>query len=66
MCWGEQEHVFELPYDILVVGVGAVNNTFNTPGVMENCFFLKVGGRPCLVYSGQALANVCLLHCSRS
>lgn len=37
-----QEHAFELPYDVLVVAVGAVNNTFNTPGVKENCFFLKV------------------------
>lgn len=27
---------------MLVVGVGAINNTFNTPGVVENCFFLKV------------------------
>lgn len=36
-----EEHAFELPYDVLVVAVGAVNNTFNTPGVKENCFFLK-------------------------
>jgi NADH:ubiquinone reductase (non-electrogenic) len=32
---------FELPYDHLVVAVGAINNTFGTPGVYENCFFLK-------------------------
>ena len=32
---------FELDYDILIVAVGAANNTFNTPGVEENCFFLK-------------------------
>ncbi|KAL0476820.1 NADH:quinone reductase [Acrasis kona] len=32
---------FELPYDHLVVSVGAINNTFGTPGVYENCFFLK-------------------------
>lgn len=32
---------FHLDYDILVVGVGAGVNTFNTPGVNENCFFLK-------------------------
>ncbi|CAM9533373.1 unnamed protein product [Scytosiphon promiscuus] len=32
---------FELPYDYLVVSVGATTNTFNTPGVMEHCIFLK-------------------------
>ena len=32
---------FELDYDILVVAVGATSNTFNTPGVRENCHFLK-------------------------
>ncbi len=30
-----------LDYDILVVAVGAASNTFNTPGVKENCHFLK-------------------------
>ncbi|KAL4620311.1 hypothetical protein ACB092_06G144900 [Castanea dentata] len=32
---------FSLEYDYLVIGVGAQVNTFNTPGVMENCHFLK-------------------------
>lgn len=32
---------FELPYDALVVAVGAINNTFNVPGVHENAYFLK-------------------------
>ena len=32
---------FKIDYDILVVAVGAGNNTFNTPGVEKNCFFLK-------------------------
>eukprot|EP01114_Cavostelium_apophysatum_P020040 TRINITY_DN660_c0_g2_i3.p1 TRINITY_DN660_c0_g2~~TRINITY_DN660_c0_g2_i3.p1 ORF type:complete len:624 (+),score=111.34 TRINITY_DN660_c0_g2_i3:535-2406(+) len=32
---------FELEYDHLVVAVGAINNTFGTPGVYENCHFLK-------------------------
>lgn len=32
---------FDLDYDILVVSVGADNNTFNVPGVNENCYFLK-------------------------
>lgn len=32
---------FELPYDYLVVSVGATTNTFNTPGVKEHCIFLK-------------------------
>lgn len=33
---------FELEYDCLVIAVGAQVNTFNTPGVSENCHFLKV------------------------
>lgn len=32
---------FDLHYDVLVVSVGASNNTFNVPGVTENCYFLK-------------------------
>jgi NADH:ubiquinone reductase (non-electrogenic) len=32
---------FEVPYTYCVVGVGSTVNTFNTPGVKENCFFLK-------------------------
>ncbi|XP_046852844.1 external alternative NAD(P)H-ubiquinone oxidoreductase B1, mitochondrial-like [Xenia sp. Carnegie-2017] len=32
---------FTLNYDLLIVAVGAQNNTFNTPGVEENCHFLK-------------------------
>jgi NADH:ubiquinone reductase (non-electrogenic) len=33
---------FVVDYDYLVVTVGAKPNTFNTPGVVENCHFLKV------------------------
>lgn len=32
---------FSLEYDYLVVAVGAQVNTFNTPGVLEHCHFLK-------------------------
>jgi NADH:ubiquinone reductase (non-electrogenic) len=32
---------YQIPYDILVLGVGATTNTFGTPGAMENCLFLK-------------------------
>lgn len=32
---------FELPYDILVIGIGAKTNTFNTPGATEYAHFLK-------------------------
>ncbi|CAI9090388.1 OLC1v1025151C1 [Oldenlandia corymbosa var. corymbosa] len=32
---------FDLEYDYLIVAVGAEVNTFNTPGVVENCHFLK-------------------------
>lgn len=38
---GDVQPNFELPYDVLIVGVGAVVNTFNTPGVQENAYFLK-------------------------
>lgn len=37
---GKQEFVVE--YDYLVVAMGARSNTFNIPGVEENCKFLKV------------------------
>lgn len=33
--------VFNLKYDKLVVAVGCYAQTFNTPGVRENAFFLK-------------------------
>lgn len=33
---------FVVDYDYLVVAMGARANTFNTPGVEENCHFLKV------------------------
>jgi len=32
---------FTLDYDYLVVALGATVNTFNTPGVLEHCHFLK-------------------------
>ncbi|VAI79581.1 unnamed protein product [Triticum turgidum subsp. durum] len=32
---------FMVDYDYLVVALGATVNTFNTPGVMEHCHFLK-------------------------
>ncbi|KAL9262455.1 External alternative NAD(P)H-ubiquinone oxidoreductase B1, mitochondrial-like protein [Drosera capensis] len=32
---------FLLDYDYLVIAVGAQVNTFNTPGVLEHCHFLK-------------------------
>lgn len=38
---GGQEE-FSVDYDYLVVAMGAKSNTFNTPGVVENCHFLKV------------------------
>lgn len=36
---GEEEFVVD--YDYLVIAMGARSNTFNTPGVVENCHFLK-------------------------
>lgn len=32
---------FEVPYDHLIVAVGATSNTFGIKGVRENCIFLK-------------------------
>ncbi|XP_005100464.1 internal alternative NAD(P)H-ubiquinone oxidoreductase A1, mitochondrial [Aplysia californica] len=32
---------YNLPFDKLVIGVGALTNTFGVPGVNENAFFLK-------------------------
>ena len=32
---------YTLDYDVLIVAVGADNQTFNIPGVRENCHFLK-------------------------
>ncbi|XXG70397.1 hypothetical protein AAC387_Pa06g3168 [Persea americana] len=37
----EGKEEFLLDYDYLVIALGARSNTFNTPGVMENCHFLK-------------------------
>ena len=31
-----------MDYDYLIIAMGARPNTFNTPGVVENCNFLKV------------------------
>lgn len=33
--------VADIPFDILAVGIGARNNTFGIPGVVENMHFLK-------------------------
>lgn len=38
---GFPEACFKLPYDILVLGVGCVNNTFGIQGVAENTNFFK-------------------------
>lgn len=38
---------FTVDYDYLIIAVGAKPNTFNTPGVVENCHFLKVCSRYC-------------------
>ena len=37
-----EKEEFVVDYDYLIIAVGANVNTFNTPGVMENCHFLKV------------------------
>ena len=41
-CQGSMDaHPFTVGYDILVIAVGAVSNTFNVPGVAEHALFLK-------------------------
>lgn len=37
----QKGRVFELNYDKLVIAVGCYSQTFGTPGVKENAFFLK-------------------------
>jgi len=37
----EHMHDGEVPFDLLVMGIGARNNTFGIPGVEENLYFLK-------------------------
>jgi NADPH-dependent 2,4-dienoyl-CoA reductase/sulfur reductase-like enzyme len=38
----DQNLKYEVSYDKLVIGVGAVSNDFNVPGVKEHALFLKV------------------------
>jgi len=44
---GHSKHIlgkkleYEITYDKLIISVGALHNTFNVPGVVENAFFLK-------------------------
>jgi NADH:ubiquinone reductase (non-electrogenic) len=40
-CWSAESTEFTLEYQILVLAVGAWNNTFGIPGVKEHTHFLK-------------------------
>ncbi|MBM2840389.1 MAG: putative dehydrogenase [Bacteroidetes bacterium] len=41
-CEGVNDrHAFAVGYDVLVIAVGAVSNTYNVPGVAEHALFLK-------------------------
>ena len=62
---------YEVAYDKLVIGVGAVPNDFNVPGVKEHAFFLKVPACMPTAYSAvcqssQSNFNVPCKKCSRS
>lgn len=35
------DHAFTLPYDVLILGVGAVSNDFGVAGVKDYAWFLK-------------------------
>jgi NADH:ubiquinone reductase (non-electrogenic) len=37
----DTKKIFTVDYDILVIGVGEITNTFNIPGVYEHAYFLK-------------------------
>jgi len=42
LCSGASDgHLFDVEYDLLVIAVGALSNTFNVPGVAEHALFLK-------------------------
>lgn len=38
----DENQTFEIEYDKLVIGVGALPHTFNVTGVREHALFLKV------------------------
>lgn len=40
---GKPDEEFKIEYDKIVVGVGALSNTFGVKGVKEHALFLKVG-----------------------
>ena len=40
-CVFDESLIHEVPYDRLVIGIGALSNTFNVPGVEKHAFFLK-------------------------
>jgi NADH:ubiquinone reductase (non-electrogenic) len=50
-----------LDYDYLVVALGATVSTFNTPGVLEHCFFLKVK-----FFTYSVMIHVSIISCSCS
>jgi NADH:ubiquinone reductase (non-electrogenic) len=52
---------FMLDYDYLVVALGATVSTFNTPGVLEYCFFLKVK-----FFTYSVMIHVSIISCSCS
>lgn len=39
---------YDVPYDVLVIAVGAVSSDFNIPGVKEHAFFLRVCKSQCI------------------
>ena len=47
---------YTVPYDDLVIGVGAVSNTFGIEGVEENALYLKVS------YVMFVLKGRCIIH----
>ncbi|CAI5531342.1 unnamed protein product [Closterium sp. Naga37s-1] len=56
-CGGAREVRFTVPYDMLVVAVGAVPNTFDVPGVQQHCHFLKAMPYDMLVVAVGAVPN---------
>lgn len=55
---------FMLDYDYLVVALGATVNTFNTPGVLEHCHFLKVKSPKLKTLTYSVTINISILSCN--
>ncbi|KAI3829315.1 hypothetical protein L1987_03435 [Smallanthus sonchifolius] len=54
----DDKEEFVVDYDYLVVAMGARVNTFNTPGVEENCLYLKIRRKVIDCFEKASLPNI--------